>query len=84
MIRRRDCETSRMLVDTSTPPPTVQELNLSYVSNLTDSALHKLLSAPRDSRPGLLDKKSRLKLLRKLSVRNTEVGPTVRNIFMCS
>ena len=70
-----------MLVDISTPPPTVQELNLSYVSNLTDSALHKLLSAPRDSRPGLLDKKSRLKLLRKLSVRNTEVGQTV--IFLC-
>ena len=43
------------------------------MSHLTDSALHKLLSAPRDSRPGLLDKKSRLKLLRKLSLRNTEV-----------
>ena len=50
-----------------------QELNLSYVSNLTDSALHKLLSTPRDTRPGLLDKKSRLKMLRKLSVRNTEI-----------
>ena len=53
--------------------PLLQELNLSYVSNLTDSALHKLLSAPRDSRPGLLDKKSRLKMLKKLSVRNTEI-----------
>jgi len=53
--------------------PLLQELNLSYVSNLTDSALHKLLSTPRDTRPGLLDKKSRLKMLRKLSVRNTEI-----------
>jgi len=54
--------------------PVLQELNLSYVANLTDAALHKLLTTPRDSRPGLLDKKSRLKNLRKLSVRNTEVG----------
>ena len=30
-----------------------QELNLSFVANLTDAAIHKLLSAPRDSRPGL-------------------------------
>ena len=43
------------------------------MSHLTDSGLHKLLSAPRDSRPGLLDKKTRLKMLRKLSLRNTEV-----------
>ena len=50
-----------------------QDLNLSYVSHLTDSGLHKLLSAPRDSRPGLLDKKTRLKMLRRLSLCNTEV-----------
>ena len=31
-----------------------QELNLSFVANLTDAAIHKLLSAPRDSRPGAL------------------------------
>jgi len=53
--------------------PLLQELNLSYVANLTDSALHKLLTTPRDSRPGLLDKKSRLKMLKKLSMRNTEI-----------
>ena len=34
-----------------------QELNLSFVANLTDAAIHKLLSAPRDSRPGLRTKK---------------------------
>ena len=44
------------------------------MANLTDAALHKLLTTPRDSRPGLLDKKSRLKNLKKLSVKNTEVG----------
>ena len=34
-----------------------QELNLSFVANLTDAAIHKLLSAPRDSRPGVRHKK---------------------------
>ena len=28
---------------------------MSFVANLTDAAIHKLLSAPRDSRPGLMD-----------------------------
>ena len=51
----------------------IQELNLSYVANLTDAALHRLLTTPRDSRPGLLDKKSRLKNLKKLSLKNTEI-----------
>jgi F-box/leucine-rich repeat protein 10/11 len=41
---------------------------------LNDAALHKLLTTPRDSRPGLLDKKSRLKNLKKLSLKNTEVS----------
>ena len=54
--------------------PVLQELDLSYVANLSDAALHKLLTTPRDSRPGLLDKKSRLKNLQKLSVSSTEVG----------
>jgi hypothetical protein len=29
---------------------------LSFVANLNDAALHKLLTTPRDSRSGLLDK----------------------------
>ena len=41
---------------------------------MNDAALHKLLTTPRDSRPGLLDKKSRLKNLKKLSLKNTEVS----------
>ena len=43
------------------------------MANLTDSALHRLLGSPRDSRPGLLDNKTRLKMLRKLSLENTEI-----------
>ena len=54
--------------------PVLHELDLSYVANLSDASLHKLLTTPQDSRPGLLDKKSRLKNLHKLCVNNTEVG----------
>ena len=33
--------------------PMLQELDLSFVTSLNDSAVYKLLSAPRDSRPGI-------------------------------
>ena len=32
--------------------PMLQELDLSFVTSLNDGALYKILSAPRDSRPG--------------------------------
>lgn len=107
--------------------PMLQELDLSFVTSLNDGALYKILSAPRDSRPGnetsfkisfcynicyhtfvltgiisylefnnnirfivnihyvnkpnydrdfigLLDKKSRLKLLKKLCLSGTEIS----------
>ncbi len=50
------------------------ELDLGHVSNLNDNALFRLLSSPKDSRPGLLDKKSRLKLLKRLSLAGTEIS----------
>jgi len=54
--------------------PMIQDLNLSYVTGFSDGALYKILSAPRDSRPGLLDKKSRLKYLKSLDLSGTEVS----------
>jgi len=54
--------------------PMLQHLDLSFVTSLNDSAIYKLLSAPRDSRPGLLDKKSRLKNLKRLSLSSTEIS----------
>ena len=33
--------------------PMLQELDLSFVTSLNDGALYKILSAPRDSRPGM-------------------------------
>lgn len=53
--------------------PMLTTLDLSYVSNFNDAALYKLLSSPKDSRPGLLDKKSRMKMLKVLRVAGTEV-----------
>ena len=32
--------------------PMLQDLDLSYVTGFSDGALYKILSAPRDSRPG--------------------------------
>lgn len=37
---------------TTVSTPMLQELDLSYVTNLNDIALYKLLSSPKDSRPG--------------------------------
>ena len=33
--------------------PMLQELDLSFVTSFNDGALYKILSAPRDSRPGM-------------------------------
>jgi len=64
--------------------PLLQSLNLSFVGNLTDTAMHKLLTNPRDTRPGLLDKKSRLKNLKKLVLSGTEISDvTLRYITQC-
>eukprot|EP00088_Acartia_fossae_P039647 TRINITY_DN4126_c0_g1_i2.p1 TRINITY_DN4126_c0_g1~~TRINITY_DN4126_c0_g1_i2.p1 ORF type:complete len:935 (+),score=174.46 TRINITY_DN4126_c0_g1_i2:37-2841(+) len=54
--------------------PLLQVLNLSHVSNLTDTSIYKLLSNPKDTRPGLLDKKTRLKNLKKLNVSGTDIS----------
>ncbi len=42
--------------------PMLQELNLGYVTNFNDSALYKLLSSPKDSRPGWLFSQSHNKI----------------------
>lgn len=65
---------SCLLALASVNTPMLQELDLSFVTGLNDGALFKILSSPRDSRPGLLDKKSRLKLLKCLDLRHTEVS----------
>jgi len=54
--------------------PMLQDLDLSFVNGFSDGALFKILSSPRDSRPGLLDKKSRMKLLKSLDLSGTEVS----------
>lgn len=53
------------------PPLTI--LDLSHVSGLNDSSLREVLSPPADSRPGLIDKTSRLKYLRTLSLAGCDI-----------
>lgn len=54
----------RALKSCSCPP--LETLNLSYVTSLDDAALQEVLDSPTDSRPGLIDKTSRLKHLKNL------------------
>ncbi len=50
-----DYNTSAVALNTVNSPM-LQELDLSYVTGFNDSALYKLLSAPKDSRPGMQHK----------------------------
>lgn len=54
--------------------PPLQVLDLSFVRGLNDSAIREILSAPKDSRPGLTDSKSRLRNLKVLRVAGTDVS----------
>lgn len=53
-------------------PPLIK-LNLSYVSGLNDANLNEVLSPPTDSRPGLVDKTSRLKHLKHLLLAGCDI-----------
>lgn len=56
----------RALKSCSCPP--LEKLNLSYVTSFNDVVLQEILDSPTDSRPGLIDKTSRLKHLKNLSL----------------
>ena len=53
--------------------PPLTNLDLSHVSGLNDSSLREVLSPPTDSRPGLIDKTSRLKYLKNLSLAGCDI-----------
>ena len=53
--------------------PPLNNLDLSHVSGLNDFSLREMLSPPNDSRPGLVDKTSRLKYLKSLSLAGCDV-----------
>lgn len=53
--------------------PPLHNLDLSHVSGLNDFSLREMLSPPTDSRPGLIDKTSRLKYLKSLSLAGCDV-----------
>jgi len=54
--------------------PALQSLTLSYVANLTDASLLKLLATPRDARPGQTARKSSLANLKHLTIKHTEIS----------
>lgn len=54
--------------------PPLQVLDLSFVRGLNDSAIRDIFSAPKDSRPGMADSKSRLRQLKVLRVAGTDIS----------
>lgn len=54
--------------------PPLQVLDLSFVRGLNDSAIRDIFSAPKDSRPGMADSKSRLRQLKVLKVAGTDIS----------
>ncbi|XP_034942287.1 jmjC domain-containing histone demethylation protein 1 [Chelonus insularis] len=58
---------------TCTCPPLIS-LDLSYITKFCDARLREILDPPTDSRPGLIDKTSRLKHLKSLSLAGSDVS----------
>lgn len=58
---------------TCTCPP-LTSLDLSFVTGLNDASLRDLLSPPPDSRPGLVDTKSRLRYLQTLKLAGCDLS----------
>lgn len=54
--------------------PPLQMLDLSFVRGLNDSAIRDIFSAPKDSRPGMADSKSRLRQLKVLRAAGTDIS----------
>lgn len=54
--------------------PLLRKLDLSWVDSLNDNLIKDLLSSPNDSRPGLLETKTRLRLLTDISVAGSDLS----------
>jgi F-box/leucine-rich repeat protein 10/11 len=54
--------------------PPLTSLDLSFVTGLNDASLREILSPPKDTRPGLIDTKSRLRNLRTLKLSGCEIS----------
>ena len=53
--------------------PPLSSLDLSFVTGLNDASIRDILSPPPDSRPGLVDTKSRLRNLRTLKLAGSSI-----------
>ncbi|KAI1293603.1 Lysine-specific demethylase 2B [Halotydeus destructor] len=56
--------------------PLLRKLDLSWVESLNDELIRELSSSPNDSRPGLNDSKTRLRLLSEINLSNTDITDT--------
>nr|CAD7572739.1 unnamed protein product [Timema californicum] len=64
--------------------PPLTSLDLSFVSGLQDALLRELLSAPMDTRPGLIEFKCRLKGLQMLKLAGCDISDlSLRYIVQC-
>ncbi|XP_015787809.1 lysine-specific demethylase 2A [Tetranychus urticae] len=54
--------------------PLLRKIDLSWVDSLNDNLIKDLLSYPSDSRPGLLETKTRLRLLTDISVAGSDIS----------
>lgn len=54
--------------------PALHTLDLGFVGGLTDAGLREILAPPIDSRPGLADSKSRLRLLKCLKLSGASIS----------
>lgn len=54
--------------------PPLTSLDLSFVTGMNDLSLRDILSPPKDTRPGLVDTKSRLRNLRTLKLAGCEIS----------
>lgn len=61
--------------------PPLKVLDLSFVRGLNDSAIREIFSAPKDSRPGVTDSKSRLRHLKVLKVAGTDISDVALRYF---
>lgn len=72
-LKLAGCNGSCVSALSSSNIPLIKSLDLSFIDYLDDESIHEILSAPTDSRPGLLETKSRLRMLTSLSLAAADI-----------
>ena len=72
-LKLAGCRGSCISALASSNMPLLKTLDISFVDTLDDDAMREIFSPPSDSRPGLLETKSRLRLLSSLSLAAADI-----------